>query len=373
MARLRQALRWALGTLGMLLLLVVFFSTIVLLVAYGFRGECSVPEHQNVSVQPSNRTDLAAVPGYVRPGKTTYLTFPEWYIVYSAREYAAYLSMPADPSSFEYFRSVGRFWCGYRAVNAELSPDSGKTFMDTVMLFVIGGSYSVEYTVKGGYEATLGRVSELIGGADTPEDRFYAAYADSYARFLDETPWYDYPFGTTFVHFWETPTRCPLNLRSCERRIVYSVEFLLKTAYAHGIAYATHASYTPANLTTMLLVSNVPGALADDGRIRVVQTFEDGPAIIEVPRYQEFTRLMRELASARANILDFAGNDGIVVSVIVPPGEHYGVVEGTIFLTMSTASDRGQRLLLEVPAKDFSAFIRHTLSHGYTLEHVYDY
>ena len=44
----------------------------------------------------------AAAPGSnLRPEEQTYLTLPEWYIVYSADEYAAYLGRPESrPSGF---------------------------------------------------------------------------------------------------------------------------------------------------------------------------------------------------------------------------------------------------------------------------------
>src|SRR5688572_12209807 len=46
------------------------------------------------------------IPGYARAEDQTYLTFPEWYIVYSADEYADFIS-ENPPSHFPHFRAIG--------------------------------------------------------------------------------------------------------------------------------------------------------------------------------------------------------------------------------------------------------------------------
>src|SRR5688572_4826745 len=71
------------------------------------------------SVQPSVtehvRRAAAENPHYVRDEASTYLTFPEWYIVYSTEEHAAFTDKGA-PSAFPYFGSVAQFWSNYGSV-----------------------------------------------------------------------------------------------------------------------------------------------------------------------------------------------------------------------------------------------------------------
>src|SRR3954453_286172 len=43
----------------------------------------------------------AQIPGYQRPEESTYLTYPEWAIVYAAREYAGFVDKN-QPSGFPY-------------------------------------------------------------------------------------------------------------------------------------------------------------------------------------------------------------------------------------------------------------------------------
>ena len=57
----------------------------------------------------------AQIPGYQRPEESTYLTYPEWAIVYAAREYAGFVK-DHQPSGFPYWSYIGRFWQDYAMV-----------------------------------------------------------------------------------------------------------------------------------------------------------------------------------------------------------------------------------------------------------------
>src|SRR5690606_20781027 len=52
------------------------------------------------------------LPGYKRTEESTFLTYPEWAIVYAAREYAQFVS-GRFPSRFPYWAYAGRFWQDY--------------------------------------------------------------------------------------------------------------------------------------------------------------------------------------------------------------------------------------------------------------------
>src|SRR5262245_39958475 len=58
---------------------------------------------------------LHADPASLRSEVQTFLTLPEWYIVWSAEEYAEVLAHGA-PSEFSYFESNAQFWRAYRTV-----------------------------------------------------------------------------------------------------------------------------------------------------------------------------------------------------------------------------------------------------------------
>src|SRR5262249_37729279 len=137
----------------------------------------------------------AGVPNYAREGSATFLTLPEWYIVYSTEEYAAFLTT-RPPSPVPWFGSISQFWRIYhaacRATRYEYAFDSGVH----LMLGVIGVSFSAEQAVKGAYETTLGRLAESLGGHRTEEDVFARRTTAEYGRFMHTVPGYEFSFAT---------------------------------------------------------------------------------------------------------------------------------------------------------------------------------
>jgi hypothetical protein len=72
-------------------------------------------EPPNVEKDPSVQEATKDIPEYARPEDLTYLTLPEWYIVYSTDEYAAFIAQN-PPSQFPHFRAVGQYWQSYADV-----------------------------------------------------------------------------------------------------------------------------------------------------------------------------------------------------------------------------------------------------------------
>src|SRR5436190_1918100 len=84
----------------------------------------------------------------------TYLTYPEWFLVYSPREYAELL-VNRPPSTFPYLGHIAQLWQGYRGIYLA-SKDYPFNTEYHVMIWVIAISTTVEYTIKGGYEVLFG-------------------------------------------------------------------------------------------------------------------------------------------------------------------------------------------------------------------------
>ena len=136
----------------------------------------------------------ASVDGYARPGAATFLALPEWYVVYSADEYAEAIGRAA-PSRFPYFGAIRQFWRYYGSVCVTTRNQYPFSLRAHAALGATGMRFSAERAVKGAYEKTLGRLVEWIAGHDTPEDAFAARTARDYARFLDTGRWYEFPFA----------------------------------------------------------------------------------------------------------------------------------------------------------------------------------
>ena len=94
-----------------------------------------------------------------RNEEQTYLTFPEWYLVYSPVEYAAFVKH-SPPSAFPFFGHLRQFWSSYRYVY-RATRDRPLNTEYHVMIMVIGVSTTVEYALRSAYENVFGRLSEL--------------------------------------------------------------------------------------------------------------------------------------------------------------------------------------------------------------------
>src|SRR5215211_5730495 len=121
---------------------------------------------------------------YYRPESKTYLTLPEWYIVYSTDEYADFI-VEKSSSDFPYFGAVGQYWQSYVDVCQEIRgryPFNGDS---QFTLAFIGISFTAENMLKGAYEGTIGRVTDWVS-SDTPtaEEIYAAQVAQEYGEFM---------------------------------------------------------------------------------------------------------------------------------------------------------------------------------------------
>jgi hypothetical protein len=288
----------------------------------------------------------------VRPEESTYLTFPEWYIVYAAREEAGWLRR-GPPSGFPYLAAVGQFWCGYAAVYDVTRARYGFNADDHLMLVVIGASTTAEYAGRALYEGSVGRASEAVGGWRSDEDRFADDLAAEYAAFMDLTPWYEFPFGARLAALWRLPAWGESPARKWERRLWLSGQLAGKAAYGWAIGTATHAMYGEEDATTMAQLA--------DGRA------------VPLPRYAvvgPLTELLRGGAEVRA----LGGNREVMVTLLAPRRWRYDLPVGTVLLEQPLLVDRGRkRLAVSLPVAGLGRVLVGLDRPGVELEHLYDY
>jgi len=162
-------------------------------------------------------TPLITDPAFQRQEANTYLTYPEWHIVYAYDGLAQALKT-GDEHAFDYASSVTGFWrtaCVLMRVADEHGGADGATRQ---MIHTIGVSFTAEMGAKAAYEETLGRFTAWLRGSDkTPQDDVVAAMATDYAAFLRQTPWYQYPFQRERRKLWAAPVHGWL--RGWERRL----------------------------------------------------------------------------------------------------------------------------------------------------------
>ena len=246
------------------------------------------------------RAKLAGVSGYQFPEEKSYLTFPEWYIVYSSQDYAAHIAKER-PSSFAYLTTATEFWTSYCRVNRVAAARYPFNVGTQVMIYVIGVSHSAEFIVKGIYENTIGRVLEWVSPEQPVEEEVFAqGFATDYGQWLNTTPWYDFDFWGRLQTLWsDVPVYGDGFLRKMERRVALSAELLFKSGYGWMIRGGTNAAYAPAQLEISAVMKGHTAAITGvDARIKIETVFADGTLLATLPRYQPFTEIALKLAES---------------------------------------------------------------------------
>ena len=322
---------------------------------------CTAPAVTQAPYQP------ILAPEHHRGEVRTYVTYPEWAIVHAYEDFAGVVRAKSE-SQFGYFSSIRGFWSNlcsmtsYASARGTIDGDAKAT------LYIIGLSFAAEMGVKGAYELTIGWATETK--ERTPEDRFALAVAEDYAKFLQQTPWYEYPFGTTLKRFWsEVPWGEGSFVRKIERRISLTLEYGVKAIYAKAIGAA--AGVSPAPLQIRSVVRGLDDSDADP-RIKRIETRADGTTVIETPRYREFTEILLGLAARGRDVVEIAGNDDIFITLLLPPGAPQ--VKGQRLVSVPLQARPGWRrdgLAVKVP--QLAELMRNAGRSGAQFEHAYDY
>ncbi len=309
--------------------------------------------------------------GYRRAEGDTFLTFPEWYIVYAYDDLAA-VTREASESAFDYAGSVTGFWrslCGATRASGRVGPASAD---QRTTDYIIGVSFSAEMGVIGAWERSIGALTAWLRGRErTPEDEFALSVADDYAKFLRQTPWYKYPFGPTLRRFW-AQTPFGYSLRSAERRVALSLEYGGKSLYAKAIGWL--AGYSPADLT----IRSVFTGLTDEDfsrlpRLKKLADLGNGATLVETPRYQDYTDILIDLARHGRDVQEIAGNKHILVTVLTPPGVETTPSPRLLFSLPMQGRPGWRRVGLDVEVARLSQEILDAQSHDAVFEHAYDY
>ena len=318
-----------------------------------------------------NRFQSLLSPEFRREEVNSYLTYPEWSIVHAYQDLAAVMRR-SSASDFPYWSRIKSYWrslcdiAGYSSARGNVSGEY------RAMLHIIGVSFSVEMAVKGLYEKTIGRLTVWSRGDEkTPEDLYALDVADDYAAFLRQTPWFEFPFAAKLGQFWsETPFGSSDWLRATERRIALTLEYGGKSVYA--VAIGALAATVPGQLRIRSVVEG--GDPSGIEGIQIVERLSEGKTIIETPRYAAFTKIIRDLAAANISFSEIAGNDDIMLAVLVPPTERLAFDGATQLLSVPVEFRPGwRRNMITIPVSGLSRLIREIDARQAELEHIYDY
>jgi hypothetical protein len=326
-----------------------------------------------------NPAQAAGVANYSRPEVDTFYTYPEWYIVWSYQSKADF-QQGHLPSGYSYFGDIAQFWQAYCRMYSATRAAYPFPTGDHIMLAVIGTSFSVEYALKGLYEKTVGSMSEWTSRHEpVAEDSYAARVAENYAAFVHIRPFYEFSFAHALHGLWsETPFRSTHLLRTLERRAWLTLDYSVEALYCQLIELGTHATYGFEDTTTKAWVDFPPeaksAAASFAGQFKIVRDLGGNEAIIEVPRYQEFTPATQTLIKAGVHFHQIAGNQLIVVSAIAPIQWTNSAPDLQVLLMQPLLTNPEKtRVILLCPVPDLDTALPRLEADGLIIEHLYDY
>lgn len=326
--------------------------------------------------EPRDRSVTDEIENYYRGEDQTYLTIPEWYIVFNADEFGYFLQ-EGNTSQFPWFRAINQYWETYYTVcrqTGDVYPFNGRYQQ---ILLIIGPSFTVENSIRAIYAKTVGLAAETTNfSGPTAEEIFYQQVQAEYGTWLHTVPWFKFPFQERRQQFWRDTSMVDRGMiRKWERKFAISTEYLIKSVYGHFINQGAEASFGEIPLETFLWVDGFDKTMLDtQPDLKLYKTLENGEAIVSVPRYEQFTVVVPQLADAGLQFLEIAGNDEIAMAILVPQAWEYDLPAGDLFLEQTYLSQPElKRLVVTVPVEQLHAVLLEIAEQDITLEHLYDY
>jgi hypothetical protein len=370
---LKRVLRLLLGAFGALGLFVVVFW---LKCALAHPPVAPLAARANAVSSPTgNAADIGVGK---RPLENSYFYYPEWHIVWSYEERAQYLPKNL-PSGFPYFASIGQYWRSYCLICGLTQSRHQFNFGDHLSSFVLGGSFALEYAIRGAYEQSVGRLSEWTSSHQLVEEDAYAArVAREYADFVYVRPFYEFHFAHALKELWKQTSLWGAHpVRKWERKFILSVDYGLEAIYAGILEKASHLTYGVESADTYAWIENAPQSVFQEfPRVKQFKDLAPHSYLVTIPRYQEFTDLGMKLAQRDIHFVQIAGNDEIMLTLVAPQSWRLDLPAGeaSLLFTEKFLTQPGVlRFALECPVRSLHSVLNQVVSQGIKVEHIYDY
>jgi hypothetical protein len=327
--------------------------------------------------QPAQRKAItAAIKDYSRPEDDTFLSYPEWYIVWSYQEKADFQERHL-PSGFPYFGAVRQYWNSYCCVSRLTQGKYPFNAGEQLMLCVIGASFSAEYVLKGIYEDTVGKLSEWTsGGRPVEEDQYAYRVAREYAEFVHVQPFYEFYFARHIAGLWrETRFWGGHPLRKWERKLFLTADYTVEASYCWLIEKLTHATYGHEPSVTYAWIDHANATLLRQlPGVKNVNQIGPNEFIVAIPRYQEFTTVALALAQGDVHFVEIAANSQIAMSLLALPSWHYDHSDAhDLFSTPILTTPPLERHVIVCNVASLHLVLHALRTDNILVEHIYDY
>ena len=330
------------------------------------------PAAEDAAIQEAVRD----IPDYYRPESKTYLTLPEWYIVYSTDEYADFIATNSS-SDFPFFEAVGQYWQSYVDVCHEIRGRHPFNGDSQFTLAFIGLSFTAENMLKGAYEGTIGRITDWIS-SDTPtEEEIYAAQvAQEYGQFMHTIPWYFFPFQEKLQGLWsETSLWGPDPIRKWERKLALTIEYGGKSLYSGFTNLGAQATYGGADVEKIYMVTEGVTTDMRSKDLEIVEEIDGDRQLIHITRFEYFSDTLPGLLERGVRVVEIAGNHEILVTLLGLQDADYTFEHGEYLFDLPILTQPGRtRAAIKVRVEDLPAFFEELNGReDVQFEHMYDY
>jgi hypothetical protein len=289
-----------------------------------------------------------------RPADQTFLTFPEWYLVFSPEEQANYFK-EHTATTFPFMSHTAQIWESYKIVNNQIKDNFQTNTGYHFMILVIGSSASVEYSIKAWYETIIGRITDTYI-VKTEEDKFNAKFTQDYVNFIKDRPWYEFDFKSCLKYLWASTSFFGNNfLRKLERKYILTSELAVKYVYGKLIGLGTKTVYDEALPTTAVVLEN--------------------DSLQSLPRYDKFANAITALAKNGHSFKEIAGNNSaILLTVLVTNSDKTNFENTQTVFTQPISSDpTTKRIALAVPITSLNKLLLQLSNNKIKIEHVFDF
>ncbi|MEM6461751.1 MAG: hypothetical protein AAF724_07545 [Pseudomonadota bacterium] len=345
------------------LLIAIFLVAVVLAIPVVYVEAACVQPPQEDSYEP-----IVANPVSERSEADTYLSYPQWHIVH-AHEGIANVLKDGDAHDFDYADSVVGFWKSFCDLNSVASQNGAEDIRQRLPIHARGAGFTLEMMLRAGYEETLGRLFAIGRGDEkAPQDRKAAEIAADYARSL-QSPGHSYDFDDAVDVLWDEPLTHPL--RGWERRIVLGGALKAKAAYMGLINGTDGASARVGSPTRSVITGVSADRLSQIEDVAVVEKHAHY-SVIETRQLKTFNEAFLAVAGEGGRVLEIAGNDDIMVSVIGPMPDPATSIAGHEIITLVNRDGfDGKRALLKVKITELASLAAQLKSSAMQLERIY--
>lgn len=223
-----------------------------------------------------------------------------------------------------------------------------------------------------------------------------------YGKFLEHTPWYNYPYGQNILLYWKTFIKegkiisqkygvkealfSSYTVMNVVIGLVITILFiqLMILSFIPRLIYGSNDSKsgsTEAETIQMIVYNSKTDNLLNVRQVKVIKQ-DHGYYYIEVPRYKKFTDIVLKLTMNGYKIIEIAGQKNIQVKLFVEKSDSrimkdikYGKIDGLeyLFSYEIVPNLSYYEVATSVQINKMHNVIYKLVSKGVVIDHIYDF